>query len=81
MANNQDEITKLLKHPGPSILVLIDLRKTPSLSKDELTEYRDARIKGKGNHKATSFTVLYFHRASQRVCPEKLQIRPKQRKT
>lgn len=81
MTNNQSEVEKLLKHSGPSILVLIDLRETPSLSKDQLLEYRNARIKGKGNHNATSFTVLYFHRASHRDCPEKLQIRPKQRKT
>ena len=81
MSNNQSEVTKLLKHSGPSILVLIDLRKTPSLSKEKLAEYRSARIKGKGNHNATSFTVLYFHRGSYRDCPEKLQIRPKRRKT
>jgi hypothetical protein len=80
MANNQSEVTKLLKHKGPSILVLIDLRKTASLSKEKLAEYRKARIKGKGNHNATSFTVLYFHRDLHRVCPEKLQVRPKQRK-
>ena len=80
MANNQTEVTKPLKHSGPSILVLIDLRQTPSLGKDKLAEYRQARIKGKGNHKTTSFTVLYFHRDSHRDCPEKLQIRPKQRK-
>ena len=81
MANNQSEVTKLLKHSGPSILVLIDLRETPSLSKDKIAEYRGARIKGKGNHNATNFTVLYFHRDSRRDCPERLQIRPKQRKT
>ena len=58
---NYSEIVKLLKHDGPSILVLLDFSKKPAFpEKKSLDAYYGSFVAGKGNHKTSSFTVLYY---------------------
>jgi hypothetical protein len=78
---NSNEIKKLIKHPGPAVLVLYDFSARP-FDKDDLNRYRDWRSLGQGHHKISSFNVAYFYRSpgkpitNQRIT---LNVRPRRR--
>ena len=58
---NKPEIKKLLKwNSGPAVLVLFDFSDTP-LDGDAIEQYRVHPSLGKGNHKKSPFTILYFY--------------------
>lgn len=61
-ALNENEIIKLMKYDGPSVLVLYDFSDCP-LSDAQLKQYRELPSLGKGNHFKSPFSVLYYCRA------------------
>lgn len=74
---NQTEVKKLLKHDGPSVLVLFDFSDCP-LSKNELQQYRETPSLGKGNYYKSPFNIIYFYIKKKRPKTsgkEKLNIR------
>jgi hypothetical protein len=58
---NETEVKKLLRHNGPSLLVLFDFSRT-HLSGEDLEEYRVLPSLGRGNWRTSAFHVVYFHR-------------------
>lgn len=64
---NSDEIKKLMKYDGLSLLVLFDFSKTP-FSNNEIERFREWPSLGKGNHKKSAFNVSYFY--INKLCPK-----------
>jgi hypothetical protein len=76
---NSSEIHKLVKHAGRSILVLFDFSKSRSLADDELIEKYTSHSLGKGNHRRTAYTLMYFYRSRRDIGCFRRQIRPARR--
>jgi len=62
---NANEIKKLMKYDGLSLLVLFDFSKTP-YSEEQIERFREWPSLGRGNHKKSPFNVAYFYVAKQR---------------
>ena len=74
---NETEIKKLMKHDGPSVLVLFDFSEYP-LSQEEINKYRTLPSLGRGNHFKSPFNLLYYYikgKRPKRAYREKLNIR------
>jgi len=57
---NANEIKKLLKFPGRSLLVLFDFSRR-HFEDEDLERFREWPSLGKGNHKRSAFHVAYFY--------------------
>jgi hypothetical protein len=58
---NTNEVKKLMKHDGLSLLVLLDFSESPANDAD-ISRFRDWPSLGKGSHKKSSFNVAYFYK-------------------
>ena len=61
---NADEIKKLLKFDGPSVLILLDLTDDP-LDEATIRKFRDWPSLGKGNHRKSAFSVSYHFKNTE----------------
>lgn len=60
-AVNSDEIKKLMKYQGKSVLVLLDFTDDP-LDDVAIRKFREWRSLGRGPHKKSPFSVSYHYR-------------------
>jgi hypothetical protein len=74
---NAQEVKKLVKHRGLSVLVLFDFARRP-YQEEELESFRTWPSLGKGNQQTSSFNVLYYHFKSGKLnCVRKNVRRPR----
>lgn len=58
---NASEVIKLLKYNGRSVLILYDFTDSP-LDVEDIERFKEWDSLGSGNHKLSSFNVIYFSR-------------------
>jgi hypothetical protein len=58
---NSDEIKKLMKFDGLSVLVLFDFSEVHRYTEEDIESFRKRPSLGKGAHAKSPFTVLYYY--------------------